>query len=102
MPSAATKTREPGTSDIVEFVVRALAAVVGGYGAVYGLVAAASVWSPLPRATSAYLFGSLMLLPYLGFALWAFAARSPVRAWAVPLLVMAGCAAAVAARGIAA
>jgi hypothetical protein len=76
---------------IGEFLIRASAAVIGGYVAVYLLIHAASLLSPLAPATTTWLFGSLYLFPWLGFAIWAFACRSVWRAWALPLAVIVLC-----------
>ena len=70
-------------------LARCLAAILGGYGLASLVALAGAAWLGPPRS-EAVLAGMLLgLLAQAAAALWAFAARSPARAWAGLALPMA-------------
>ena len=77
----------------LDILGRILAASVGGYAVAYTFTGALALLLPVPRQDAVYISAMLSFLPYTGAILWAFAARSAARAWAVLAAVAAPCAA---------
>jgi hypothetical protein len=70
------------TPSIPEGLSRGLAAVLAGYALAYAFTAFASLALPMPRAEAVVTGSMLSFVVYLIAVVWAFAARSAVRAWA--------------------
>jgi hypothetical protein len=66
-----------------DVVSRVCAALFGGYAAAAALSALLARLLPLSRASATTTALLLTALLYLGAILWAFAAKSPSRAWTV-------------------
>ena len=62
-------------------VSRALAALFGGYALAYGSTAFLAVYLPLARADRVVFASLLCFFVWTGAAIYAFAARSALRAW---------------------
>lgn len=72
---------------------RVIAAILGGYLFSYSFCAAFARLLPVKAKEAVVISALLSFLVYLGFILWAFAARSQSRVWlsvlmSVPLLVI--------------
>jgi len=61
---------------------RAAAAIFGGYALASALAACLAVWLPGPRTEAVLAATMLAFLAHACVALWVFATRSAVRAWA--------------------
>lgn len=77
----------------LDLIGRILAAAVGGYSLAYAFAGTLALLLPVPRPDAVYISGMLAFLPFAGAVLWAFAARSALRAWMVLLTLTAPCAA---------
>lgn len=64
-----------------EFILRALAAVLGGYALTYSALAALVLLLPLPPVEVVFISPLFPGLIYLGALLWSFAAPTVRRAW---------------------
>jgi hypothetical protein len=60
---------------------RVLAALIGGYALAYGFTAFFSVYLPLARPDRVSFAGMLCFAVWTAAAIYAFAARSALRAW---------------------
>lgn len=89
----ATTTHRPAraTASAGEIAVRAVAAVLGGYGVAFAATAMLALVLPLPPADAVTVATLLSFVIYIAAALWAFAARTAVRAWLGLTAVAAGC-----------
>lgn len=81
MTAAALPARRLARLDLP---LRLVAAAGGGYALCWALFVACSVWLPFSKATVWYFTGQIAPLPFLGALLWAFMARTPLRALAWP------------------
>lgn len=83
------KPVKPALRQRVDVTLRALAAIVGGYGMAAASTAFLARVLPLSRveATNAAMLCSFLI--FVAVALWAFAARSVARVWAI-ILPLAG------------
>lgn len=90
---AETRTRKAvkhnAKSSLLDILSRSLAAGAGGYVASYAFTGALALALPLQPLELAYLATALSFVLYPVLVIWAFAAATPVRAWAGPLLVTA-------------
>lgn len=77
-------------SRTAELISRGLAALVGGYLLAFGFTAFFSVYLPLARADRVVTASLLCFAAWVAAALYAFAARSPFRAWLMLLFTAAG------------
>lgn len=66
----------------LEILSRSAAALLGGYAFTYAFTAALARLLPLARVDAAVIATLLSFVIYTLAILWAFAARSPRRAWA--------------------
>lgn len=73
-------------------LLRLVAAAIGGYALCWALFVALCVWLPFEKATVWYFTGQIAPLPFLGALLWAFIARTPLRALTWPFGLAAICA----------
>ncbi|RAI60719.1 iron transporter [Roseicella frigidaeris] len=66
----------------IDIIGRVLAALLGGYALSYAVSGALALLLPVPRPDAVYISGMLAYLPMTFAVLWAFAARTALRAWA--------------------
>lgn len=65
----------------IDVALRAVAGIGGGYGLSALCAAALALFLPLARAESVITGTLLSFVVYTGAVMWAFAARSALRAW---------------------
>lgn len=91
--SAASRARRPsGWRHRLAVASRALAAIAGGYALAAFFATTVALLARAPREEAAYLGAVPSFLVFAGAAIWAFVARTALRAWldiGLPALALA-------------